>query len=235
MCCMTSATRKPSASQSRISTSSTGLSSRASDANRSATAAALSPRDTKTGVSCLARVSLVPAVMGPCAVRDFTMEWHYMERFGKSSFNGSRNIGQRLVQNDAFERVACIVPGRAAQCTDRVGITGFPAQANARRAEIDILGVVFIVQARCEQSDDMHACQAAILGQILHQRVLAGVLGDQFDQFGNPVAQLVHLTLSRDVTRDAARVLDVLVPVEHFPDRLGLWSHGIPHMHREDQ
>src|SRR6516225_10332154 len=59
---MTSATRKPSASQSRISTSSTGLSSRASDANRSATAAALSPRDTKTGISCLVRISLVPAV-----------------------------------------------------------------------------------------------------------------------------------------------------------------------------
>src|SRR5262249_17103044 len=144
---MTSATRKASASQSRISTSSTGLSSPASDANRSVTAAALSPRDTKTGVSCLACISLVPAVMGPCAVRDFTMEWHYMERFGKPSFNGSRNIGQRLVQNDAFERGACIVTGRAAQCTDRVGITDFPAHANARRAEIDILGVVFIVQA----------------------------------------------------------------------------------------
>src|SRR6516164_11107666 len=56
---MTSATRKPSASQRRISTSSTGLSSRARDANRSA---ALSPRDTKTGASCLARVSLVPSV-----------------------------------------------------------------------------------------------------------------------------------------------------------------------------
>src|SRR5262249_52759326 len=59
---MTSATRKPSASQSRISTSSTGLSSRASDANMSVTAAALSPRDAKTGTSCLAHVSLVPPV-----------------------------------------------------------------------------------------------------------------------------------------------------------------------------
>src|SRR6516225_11665227 len=54
---MTSATRKPSASQSRVSTSSSGLSSRASDSNRSAIAAALSPRDAKTGISCL-----VPAV-----------------------------------------------------------------------------------------------------------------------------------------------------------------------------
>src|SRR5215831_16556493 len=219
---MTSDTRKPSASQSRISTSSTGLSSRASDANTSVTAAALSPRDTKTGVSCLACISLVPAVMGPCAVRDFTMEWHYMERFAKSSLNGNRNIGQRLVQNDAFERVACIVPGRAPQRTDRVGITGFPAQANARRAEIDILGVVFVVQARCEQSHHMHARQAAVLGQILHERILAGTLADQFDQFGDDVAQPVHLTLSGNVTRDAARVLNVLVPVQHFPDRLGL-------------
>src|SRR5260370_8443685 len=50
---MTSVTRKPSASQSRISTSSTGLSSRASDADRSAAAAALNPRDATTGASCV--------------------------------------------------------------------------------------------------------------------------------------------------------------------------------------
>src|SRR5262249_31225454 len=97
ICCMTSATRKPSASQSRISRSSTGLSSRASDANRSVTAAALSPRDTKIGVSCLAGISLVPQVMGPCAVRDFTMEWHYMERFGKSAGCGQ---GPGYAQSD---------------------------------------------------------------------------------------------------------------------------------------
>src|SRR5262249_14823741 len=67
---------------------------------------------------------------GPCAVRDFTMEWHYMERFGKSSFNGSRNIGQRLVQNDAFERLAPIVPGGAAEPAGRLGLNRLPQQAN---------------------------------------------------------------------------------------------------------
>jgi len=35
------------------------------------------------------------------------------------------------------------------------------------------------------------------------------------------VPQLVDLTLSRNMARDAARVLDVLVPVEHFPNSFG--------------
>src|ERR1700758_867826 len=62
MCCMTSVTRNPPASQTRASTSSTGLSSRASDVDRSATAAALSPRDAEAGASCFAPVPLVPSV-----------------------------------------------------------------------------------------------------------------------------------------------------------------------------
>src|SRR5215471_6997663 len=229
---MTSATRKPSASQSRISTSSTGLSSRASDANRSVTAAALSPRDTKTGVSCLARISLVSAVMGPW---DFTMEWHYMERFGKPSFNGSRNIGQRLVQNDAFERVACIVPGRAAQCTDRVGIACFPPQTNAGGAEVDILGVILVVEPRSQKFYDMHLRPAAIFGQVFDDRMVAFLRRYEFHQLRDDVTQLMHLALLRNVVCNPARILDVLLTVEHLPDGFRFDPHGIPHMHREDQ
>src|SRR5262245_19892494 len=93
----------------------------------------------------------------------------------------------------------------------------FRTQTNARRAEVDIVGVAFIVQPRREQSHDMHARQAAILGQILDDGMIASVLRDQFGQFRDHVPQLVDLTLSRNMARDAARVLDVLVPVEHLP------------------
>src|SRR6516162_5627867 len=54
ICCRASVTRNPPASQSRISTSSTGLSSRASDAHWSAAAAALNPRDATTGARSVA-------------------------------------------------------------------------------------------------------------------------------------------------------------------------------------
>src|SRR6516165_3314834 len=54
ICCRASVTRNPPASQSRISTSSTGPSSRASDAHWSATAAALNPRDATTGARSVA-------------------------------------------------------------------------------------------------------------------------------------------------------------------------------------
>jgi len=37
--------------------------------------------------------------------------------------------------------------GRAAERTNRIGMASFPAQTNARRAEVDVLGLVFLVQA----------------------------------------------------------------------------------------
>src|SRR5262245_4286399 len=45
----------------------------------------------------------------------------------------------------------------------------------------------------------------------------------------------MDLPLSPDVARDATGILNVLVSVEHLPDRLRLRSHRIPHMHRENQ
>src|SRR5215470_9384832 len=39
----------------------------------------------------------------------------------------------------------------------------------------------------------------------------------------------------RDMTRDAARILNVLVAMEHLPDALRLRPHRIPHVHGEDE
>src|SRR5262245_66337550 len=65
--------------------------------------------------------------------------------------------------------------------------------------------------------------------------MIAGTLGYQFGELRHYVAQPVHLALARDMAGNAAGILDVLVPVEHLPDRLGLRSHRIPHVHGEDQ
>src|SRR5262249_10420983 len=62
------------------------------------------------------------------------------------SFRRGRYVGLRRVQDDALERIARVVPRRPPQRTPRVGVARLPAQANPRRAEIDILGVVFVVQ-----------------------------------------------------------------------------------------
>src|SRR5215472_17084623 len=135
-------------------------------------------------------------------------------RVRKRSFRRGRDIGLRRVQDDALERIARVVPRRPPQRTPRVGIARLPAQANPRRAEIDVLGVVFVVQSGPEELHDVHARQAAILGQVLDDRTIAGVIWHQSDQLRDHVAQLVDLTLSRNMTRDAARILNVLVAVE---------------------
>src|SRR5262249_57638827 len=74
---------------------------------------------------------------------------------------------------------------------------------------------------------------ATILSQILDQRVLAAILRNEFYQLGNDMAEPVDLSLTADVSGDAARILNVLMAVEHFPDCARLWTGWIPHVHRE--
>ena len=50
------------------------------------------------------------------------------------------------------------------------------------RAEVDVLGVVLVVEARRQQPHDMHAGQAAVAGQLAHGRAAALGLGNVGDQ-----------------------------------------------------
>jgi hypothetical protein len=139
------------------------------------------------------------------------------------------------VQNDAFERVAFVFPGFALQRPGGVRIACVPALPNTRGAEIDVFGVVLVVEPRRKQPHDVHPRQAAIAGEILHQGALARIVGHELDQFGDNVTQFVHLPLTDNVGRDPARILDVFVAVDYFPDRLRLRSQGVPHVDGEDQ
>ena len=49
------------------------------------------------------------------------------------------------------------------------------------------------------------------------------------------MAQLMHLSLARDVARDATRILNVLLAIEHVPNGFGFRPDRIPHMHCENQ
>jgi hypothetical protein len=98
------------------------------------------------------------------------------------SFDCRHNVCLRIVQNDALERIAIIVPRRPSQRPDRIRVSSFSPQTNAGRAEVDILGVVFIVEPRRKQAHDVHLCPAAVLHQVLHGRILAPILGYEFQQ-----------------------------------------------------
>ena len=86
------------------------------------------------------------------------------------------------MQNDAFQRIAIIVPRRPLQRARRVGITCFPTYTNTRGAKVDIFGVVFVVEPRRKKSHDVHLRPAAIFGQILDNRVIALALRYEFDE-----------------------------------------------------
>jgi hypothetical protein len=66
----------------------------------------------------------------------------------KPSFGRPDDVRRRRVQDNAFKGIACVVPRRPLQRTSRIRIARLPAQANPRRTEIDILGVVFIIEPR---------------------------------------------------------------------------------------
>src|ERR671936_1695380 len=47
--------------------------------------------------------------------------------------------------------------------------------------------------------------------------------------------QPVHLSLPGNVRGDPARILYILVPMQYFPYRFRLITHGIPHVDGEDE
>src|SRR5262249_45235123 len=104
----------------------------------------------------------------------------------------------------------------------RIGVTRLPATANARRAEIDVLGVVLVVEPRRKQANHVHARQATVLAQLRNARLLAFLFRNELDQLRHDMAQLVDLALARDVARYATGILNVLVAIQDLPDRFRL-------------
>src|SRR5258705_6505271 len=92
-------------------------------------------------------------------------------------YSAGHGVRRRIVQDDAFERVAIVVPCGPLHSPHRIAIACLPALTNATRAEVDILGVIFIIEPRRQQPYDVHLCPAAVLGQVLDDRVVALTLG----------------------------------------------------------
>src|SRR5262249_4020199 len=130
----------------------------------------------------------------------------------------SRFAGDRLVQNDAFQRIAVVLPRLAFQHTQGIRIASLPAAAETPWAEVDILRVVLVVQPGSEQPDHMHPRQAAVCAQFLDARVIALLFRKEPHQLRYHATQLMNLTLPCNVACDAARILDLLVTMQDLPN-----------------
>src|SRR5262245_30740993 len=83
----------------------------------------------------------------------------------RSLSRGADVFRHGLVQDHAFERITVVLPRLSLNGAHRIGVTCLPALADAVRAEVDVLGMVLIAEPRREQLHDVHARQAAVLGE----------------------------------------------------------------------
>src|ERR1051326_4112921 len=135
-------------------------------------------------------------------------------KFGSSG--GRRVERPRPVENNAFQRIELALPRRRRDCPLRIDISGFPARADARRAEVDVLGVILVGEPRRQQLNHVHPGHASVAGQFAHFRRFARFLRDVREQLRDDVAQTVDLALANDMTGDAAGILDGLLAVPDF-------------------
>ena len=133
-------------------------------------------------------------------------------------FRGDRKIGHRLVQDYAFDRIKLSLPRRLLECSHRGLVTCISAHADSRWTEIDIFSVVLIFETRRQKAHDVHLCHAPIAGEFAHRLALAYFVWKVPNQLANDVAQSMRLLLPGDVARNTARVLNVLLTVQNFPD-----------------
>jgi hypothetical protein len=81
----------------------------------------------------------------------------------------------------------------------------------------------------------MHARQATEADQRANRLATADFFRDVLCELPDDMAKPVDLQLTGNVVRDPAGVLDVFLPVEDLPDRLGLRPDRIPHVNGKDQ
>lgn len=99
----------------------------------------------------------------------------------------------------------------------RTPTTGAPAISDALWAEVDVFGMVFQRQRRCQQANHMHLCEAVTGGKDLDCCGVSLCLKNFGRQLADDVLQTVRLELARDVIGNPARILDVFQAMRHLP------------------
>ena len=79
-------------------------------------------------------------------------------------------------------------------------------------SKIDVSRVVFAIETRCIQLDDVHRRATTIAREFIDHWCIALVLWQPLHKLSNNVAQLMNLLLTRDVTNGPTGLLNFLMP-----------------------
>ena len=133
-------------------------------------------------------------------------------------FRRHREIRRGFVQDYALDRVKLSLPRGLPECSHCGLIAGLSAHADSGWSEIDILGVILVFETRRQEAHDMHLRHTPVAGQLPDRVGLAHIIGKIPNELADDVAQSMRLLLPRDVVCNTARVLDVLLTMQHFSD-----------------
>src|SRR5262249_2265851 len=97
-------------------------------------------------------------------------------------------------------------------------VARLPPHADSTWTEIDISHVVLIFETRRHERHKVHLRHTPIPGELAHCLALAHIIRTKPNQLTDDVAQPMGLLLPSNVARNSARVLNILLTVEHFPD-----------------
>ena len=122
------------------------------------------------------------------------------------------------MQDYALDRIELSLPRRPLERPHCGLVTGLPAHADSTWTEIDILQMVLIIETRCHERHKVHLRYTPITGQFTYCLALAHIIRTKSNQLTDDVAQPVDLLLPSNVAYNSARVFNILMTVERFPD-----------------
>src|SRR3981189_1862819 len=123
-----------------------------------------------------------------------------------------------LMDDHARQCVDRAFPRLVFEDLPRMVMAGLPASFDAGAREVDVLGVVLAIEAGQQEPHQVHERAAAILREILPDRIVAQLRRQALGEFPHDVAQAMDLRLAGDVALAAAGELDVLMARHHLLD-----------------
>src|SRR5713226_2112233 len=115
----------------------------------------------------------------------------------------SRSIHRPLMQNHAFERIESSLPGLLLEHMLRVLETGLPAMPYAGPTKINVLSIVFMIEARGEQLNDMHPGRASVRSKFFHRIGIAFIVSEPRRKLADHVTHAMSLLLPGYVARNS--------------------------------
>src|SRR5215471_21774251 len=131
-------------------------------------------------------------------------------------FRGGRKIRHGLVEDYALDRIELSPPWRPLERPHCGLVTCLPAHTDSTWTEIDIFHVVLIFETRRQEGHKVHLRHTPITGEFVHCLALAHIIRKKPNQLTDDVAQPMGFLLPSNVAHNSARVLNILLTVEHF-------------------